>query len=339
MTTRTPLLEVENVTVQYRRRRGRPLAAVQDASLRIEVGETVGVVGESGSGKSTLANAVLGMVSVSSGRIRFEGEEITHAKASRRRSLSEHLSVIFQDPYSSLNPSRTIGQTLEEPLLVHRHLSRAEKANAVAAALRRVGLPAAAAERYPGAFSGGQRQRIAIARALMLSPKLVICDEAVSALDLSVQAQVLNLLRDLQRDLQLGYLFISHDIEVVRHVCHRVVVMYRGRIVEEGPTDLVCDSPQHPYTRMLLDAVPVPDPGEQSRRREDRRERLASVASAALPAGSVERGCPFVARCPHATEVCSETMPSLRVVDPAGSVRAACHWLEAQRAMEREGSA
>ncbi|MFF1877091.1 ABC transporter ATP-binding protein [Leifsonia sp. NPDC058230] len=338
MNDRTPLLEVENLTVQYRSRRGAASTAVRDASLRIEAGETVGLVGESGSGKSTLANAVLGMVEVAEGRIRFQGEDVTHAKAGRRRSLSEDLSVVFQDPYSSLNPSRTIGQTLEEPLLVHRHLSRREKSAAVEAALLRVGLPPSAADRYPGAFSGGQRQRISIARALMLSPKLVICDEAVSALDLSVQAQVLNLLRDLQRELSLGYLFISHDLEVVKHVCHRVIVMYRGRVVEEGPADIVCERPQHPYTRMLLEAVPVPDPEDQSRRREDRRERLGAGSTVARASGgATDTGCPFVARCAFATQICKEVMPPMKpIAETDGAVQAACHWLAAQDVAEKE---
>jgi ABC-type oligopeptide transport system ATPase subunit len=223
----------------------------------------VGVVGESGSGKSTLGNAVLGTVPAASGRIEFEGEDITRAGPSRRRELTRDLQVVFQDPFGSLNPMRTVGTTLEEPLLAHRRLPRRERAAQVAEALERVGLAATDARRHPSAFSGGQRQRIAIARALVLRPKLVVCDEAVSALDLSVQAQVLNLLRSQQQELGMSILFISHDTAVVRHVSDRVLVLYQGRLMESGPAAEVCSDPWHPYTRRLLAAAPVADPAEQ----------------------------------------------------------------------------
>ncbi|MEN3284452.1 MAG: hypothetical protein V7607_5592 [Solirubrobacteraceae bacterium] len=271
MSSKPPLLDVTDLTVEYPRgRRKPPLRALDAVSLAIEPGETVGLVGESGSGKSTLGRAVLGLVPARSGTIRFDGRDITHAAAEERRRLSADLQAVFQDPYSSLNPARTVRQTLAEPLGVHERLSRAQTRERVEAMLRRVGLPADAAERYPRHFSGGQRQRIAIARALMLSPRLVISDEAVSALDLSIQAQILNLLLTLQEELSLSYLFISHDLAVVRHLSHRVVVLYRGEVVESGPTAQVCDAPTHPYTRGLLASAPVADPAVQRKRRGER---------------------------------------------------------------------
>jgi ABC-type glutathione transport system ATPase component len=260
-----PLLELDDVTVEYGRGRRRPpLRAVDHASLTVQQGETLGLVGESGSGKSTIGRAVLGLVPVQSGVIRFDGRDITRATARERRLLAADMQVVFQDPYSSLNPARTVGQALAEPLAVHQRLSRQAIGQRVEAMLGRVGLPADAVRRYPRRFSGGQRQRIAIARALMLSPRLVICDEAVSALDLSVQAQILNLLLELQRDLALSYVFISHDLGVVRHMSHRIVVLYRGQIVEEGLADQVHERPTHPYTKALISAELRPEPRDHS---------------------------------------------------------------------------
>lgn len=313
----TPLLEVTDLSVRFRQKRGiPPLRAVDGVSLRVGVGETVGLVGESGSGKSTLGRAVLGLTPVHEGRVAFEGEDITHARSARRRTLSARLQVVFQDPYSSLNPARTIGRTLAEPLLVHRDLSRAETAAAVADMLARVGMPADAAERHPAQFSGGQRQRIAIARALMLSPRLVICDEPVSALDLSIQAQVLNLLKDLQEDLGVGYLFIAHDLPVVRHLSHRIVVLYRGRVMESGDAERVYAEPLHPYTRALLDAVPEPDPAAQAARRARR-------AAAPPPGEPAVSGCVFAHRCAHAVDLCRTARPT--PLDVADGRSVACH--------------
>jgi ABC-type microcin C transport system duplicated ATPase subunit YejF len=261
------LLELRDVRIEYPRGFHRPpLVAVDRVDLSVAAGETVALVGESGSGKSSIGNAVLGLVPPARGTIRFDGEDITRATPQRRRALTRDIQCVFQDPTGSLNPRRTIGQTLTERLLPDR-LSRADRAERVAAALRRVSLDPDAAACYPAEFSGGQLQRIAIARALMVRPRLIVCDEPTSALDLSVQAQVLNLLTQLQRDLGLGYLFVTHDLAVVRHVAHRVVVLHRGSVVESGPTAQVCDRPADPYTRRLLDAAPVPDPAEQARRR------------------------------------------------------------------------
>jgi len=256
-----PLLEVSDLTVEFHQGRRRPpLKALDRVSLCVSPGETLGLVGESGSGKTTLALAVLGLVPVASGQIRFAGHDLARIPRRARRSLSRDLQVVFQDPYSSLNPARTVGKALSEPLEVHERVGRAEQRRRIATMLELVGLPPDAADRYPAEFSGGQRQRIAIARALMVSPKLVICDEAVSALDLSIQAQILNLLADLQRGLSVAYLFVSHDLAVVRYLASQVVVLRRGQVMESGPARTVCEQPSHPYTRALLAAVPSPDP-------------------------------------------------------------------------------
>jgi oligopeptide/dipeptide ABC transporter ATP-binding protein len=305
MTAAEPLLEIRGLTVTYRRGHGLPaLTALDRVDLTVVAGETLSVVGESGSGKTTLGNAVLGLVKPSGGSIRFVGEDITSASRQRRRQLTQDIQVVFQNPHGSLNPVRTIGQTLEEPLLAHRTMNRARRRAEVAAALDRVQLDPDAATRYPAQFSGGQLQRIAIARALMLSPRLLVCDEAVSALDLSIQAQILNLLRRLQRELGLSYLFISHDLAVVRHVSDRVAVLYHGRLMETGSVSDVCDHPDHPYTRALLAAAPVPDPSEQRRRRAD---DVAAKRADTTPA--TDAGCPFRDRCPHALDRCANPLP------------------------------
>lgn len=274
------LLEVKDLHVTYGQSRRREFQALKGVSLAISPGETLGLVGESGSGKTTIGRAVLGQTPVSDGSIAFDGEDITHAPRRRRKELGRQLQVVFQDPYSSLNPARTIGQTLAEPLSTDPSLSRDAIRGRIAEILRRVGMPEDTAERYPGQFSGGQRQRIAIARAVIGRPRLVVCDEPVSALDLSVQAQVLNLLNELQQDMGLAMLFISHDLTVVRHVSHRTVVLYRGQIVEEGDAQEVNDHPQHPYTQALVNAAPVPDPALQRAKREKRRARRLASAPA-----------------------------------------------------------
>ncbi|MEV4096556.1 ABC transporter ATP-binding protein [Streptosporangium saharense] len=317
--TPRPLLQVTDLTVEYGQRHAPTLRAADGVSFDVRPGETVGLVGESGSGKSTVARAVLGLTPVTSGRIRFDGADITHANRKTRRALSARLQMVFQDPYSSLNPARTIGQTLAEPLLVHPGQRGKPVGERVAAMLERVGLPAKAAERYPNQFSGGQRQRVAIARALMTSAELVVCDEPVSALDLSIQAQTLNLLSDLQRELSLSYLFIAHDLPVVRYLSHRVVVLYRGRVMETGPVDLVYERPAHPYTRALLAAVPDPDP----RIRTGRHDEPATPRGASQPTAT---GCPFAPRCAHVVEICRKERPGLLPVDGVpGGASAACH--------------
>ncbi len=261
------LLQVKDLRVNFPQGRGKVFQALKGISLDIQPGETVGLVGESGSGKTTVGRVILGLIEATSGDVWFDGENITHASRERRRTLGRDIQVVFQDPYGSLNPARTIGDTLVEPLMNDKSLSRNDIAERVAEVLQQVGMPADTASRYPGMFSGGQRQRIAIARAVIAKPRLIVCDEPVSALDLSVQAQVLNLLKSLQQSMGLAMLFISHDLTVVRHVSHRTVVLYRGDIVEQGDAGQVHERPEHPYTRALLAAAPVPDPLIQRERR------------------------------------------------------------------------
>lgn len=267
MTTSDPrTLRVENLVVEYPKdRRSARFRALDGASLDIRPGETVGLVGESGSGKTTLGRAVLGLVRPTSGRILFEGNDITSVNRAYRRK-HVNIQAIFQDPYTSLNPVLPIGEILSEPLRVRGH-SRRESAKRVRTLLDRVRLPINTMGRLPHEFSGGQRQRIAIARALAMEPDLIVCDEPVSALDLTTQSTVLDLLIELQRDLGVTYLFISHDLSVIRHICHRVSVLFHGRIVEHGDTAMITSTPNHPYTQRLLAASPVADPVRQADRR------------------------------------------------------------------------
>lgn len=267
MSTTQPLLRVTDLGVDYGTRR-RPKPVLHRVGLDIGVGECLGLVGESGSGKSTLGKAILGLAPVSGGSIRFDGQDITDLHGAARRALSKDIQVIFQDPYGSLNPMMTIADILTEPLLV-TGTGAADARSQVAKMLERVGLPASAPTRYPSEFSGGQRQRVAIARALVRGPRLVICDEPTSALDLTTQSTVLDLLIDLQRETGVSYLFISHDLGVVRRICHRVAVMYRGELVETGPGETVTTTPEHAYSRRLLMASPVADPHRQARRRQE----------------------------------------------------------------------
>jgi ABC-type glutathione transport system ATPase component len=271
------LLDMKDVEVEYPGKgfRAKPFQALKGVSLDIRPGETVGLVGESGSGKTTLGRAVLGLAPVTGGSIRYEDREISRLGRRDRRALSSEIQVVFQDPYSSLNPSMTIAQILAEPLTARGTSSKAAAAR-VHELLDRVGLPADAASRLPREFSGGQRQRVAIARALALDPKLIVCDEPVSALDLSTQARVLDLFIEIQERTGVAYLFISHDLAVVRHISHRVAVMYRGELVEVGDGDQVTARPQHPYTQRLFLAAPVPNPDEQAERRAARRALLDS---------------------------------------------------------------
>ncbi len=264
--TDAPLMLIEDLDVTYGRGR-RENTPVHDVSFQVEAGQSVGLVGESGAGKSSVGRAVLGLARASKGRIVFGGRDITHVSRRDRQRISAELQVVFQDPRSSLNEAKRIRDILTEPLIVNRRMTRAQARNRAAELLDRVGLGAASMDKLPGAFSGGQRQRIAIARALMCSPRLIICDEPVSALDLSVQAQIINLLRQEQREAGVAYLFIAHDLSVVRLVAQQVLVMSRGRVVEQGPTEQVYTAPTDPYTRRLLAAEPDPNPRVQRGRR------------------------------------------------------------------------
>jgi peptide/nickel transport system ATP-binding protein len=277
------LLDVDQLVVEYPGRgfRAKPFRALHGVSLDIRPRETVGLVGESGSGKTTLGRAVLGLAPVTGGTIGFEGRDISHLSRSERRALSSDIGVVFQDPYTSLNPAMTIQQILTEPLTV-ANVSRAEATERVKDLLDQVQLPGNAGGRLPREFSGGQRQRVAIARALALSPKLIVCDEPVSALDLSTQARVLELFLDIQERTGVAYLFISHDLDVVRHLSHRVAVMYQGEIVESGDGAQVTGDPQHPYTKRLFLASPVADPQRQAQRRAERKEFLLAQAGAGV---------------------------------------------------------
>lgn len=254
--------------------------ALHSVSIEIAQGETLGLVGESGSGKTTLGRAILGLAPVTAGTIEFLGDDISHVNRKKRRELSRDMQVVFQDPYTSLNPSMEIGQILAEPLQIQGMEAVAAKKR-IAELLDQVGLPSDALQRLPREFSGGQRQRVAIARALALSPKLIVCDEPVSALDLTTQARILDLFLQIQKDTGVSYLFVSHDLDVVRHISHRVAVMYKGEIVEQGAASKVTVKPEHPYTQRLLMASPVPDPDRQAKRREERRRLLDLQSKAA----------------------------------------------------------
>jgi peptide/nickel transport system ATP-binding protein len=274
-TESAPLLAVDRLVVEYPSKhfRAKPFRALTDINITIGRGETLGLVGESGSGKTTLGRAILGLAPVTGGNISFDGRDISHASRKDRRVLSRDLQVVFQDPYTSLNPALEVGDILTEPLAV-QGMDAAAARKRVKELLDQVGLPSDAINRLPREFSGGQRQRVAIARALALSPKLIVCDEPVSALDLSTQARVLDLFLQIQKDTGVSYLFVSHDLDVVRHISHRVAVMYHGEIVEQGPAGVVTTDPDHPYTQRLLLASPVPDPDRQEQRRADRHRLL-----------------------------------------------------------------
>lgn len=282
------ILAVQDLHVSFPGRgwRAQPKEVLQGIDLDVRPGETLGLVGESGSGKTTIGRAILGLVPVASGSIRFEGEEIVNAGSRRRRELARDIQVIFQDPYTSLNPSLTIGDTLSEPLLA-QGLARAEARSHVTELLTSVNLPADAADRLPREFSGGQRQRVAIARALAIKPRLIVCDEPVSALDLTTQRTVLDLLLRIQRETGVALLFISHDLAVVRAMSHRVAVIHGGRIVEFGPADLVTSNPTDPYTQRLLLAAPVPNPAKQAERRAELAKVRAAERAAGVGTGSV----------------------------------------------------
>ncbi|MBO0731405.1 MAG: ATP-binding cassette domain-containing protein, partial [Acidimicrobiaceae bacterium] len=305
----TPLLEVRGLRKSFpvsagvlRRARGH-VRAVDTVDLTVGVGETLGLVGESGSGKSTIARLVLRLIEPTAGTVNVDGTDVTGLKGARLRQAREHMQMVFQDPYSSLDPRATIGASIGEPLEIHRGLRGAARDARVTELLAMVGIGPHLIRRYPHEFSGGQRQRIAIARALALEPRLLVCDEPVSALDTSTQSQVINLFADLQERLGLAYLFIAHDLSVVRHLSHRIAVMYLGRIVEEGPAQEVSERPTHPYTEALLSAIPVPDP---ERQRQRRRIVLRGEVPSALDPPT---GCRFRTRCPYAMDVCAREDP------------------------------
>jgi len=319
-----PLLRAERLVKHFRG----GIQAVDDVSFEVHPGETFALVGESGCGKSTTGRLVLRLIEPTSGKVWFDGRELSALGERELRSLRREMQVIFQDPYSSLNPRMTVGAMLREPLKLH-HLASGHEAERVVALLTMVGLAPEHASRYPHEFSGGQRQRIGIARALAVEPRLIVCDEPVSALDVSVQAQVINLLQDLQRRLGLAYIFIAHDLAVVRHIATRVAVMYLGKIVELAETRALFSEPRHPYSRALLASVPVPDPAI---RRKSRALLEGDVPSAYAPPA----GCRFHTRCPHARERCRAQEPAL--VEAQGHATACHFWGEIPYESARAGA-
>ena len=322
--TDSPLLRIEQLTKHFPVRGGLFLRtvghvhAVDDVSFEVRRGETLGLVGESGCGKSTVGKALLRLYEPTSGSVFFEGEDVTRMERKRLRTLRKDIQIIFQDPFESLNARHTVGKILAEPFVIHKVGTPEERQQRVARLLERVGLDASAANRFPHEFSGGQRQRIGIARAIALEPKLIVCDEAVSALDVSVQSQVINLLLDLQREMNLALIFIAHDLAVVKHISDRVAVMYLGEIVETEIAQEIYDAPKHPYTQALLSAIPIPDPTAS----KDRVILSGDVPSPITP----PTGCRFHTRCAHATSVCINQKPVRERISDDASI--ACHHWE-----------
>ncbi|PAV30783.1 peptide ABC transporter substrate-binding protein [Virgibacillus profundi] len=321
MVNQPPLLEVEKLKKYYPIKGGiiqrtiSNVKAVHDVSLEVHEGETLGIVGESGCGKSTLGRTVLGLENLTEGSIRFRGDNIGGLSDRKLKKYKKDMQMIFQDPYASLNPRQRIGDALEEILIIHTKLSKKERRNRVQELLVEVGLKDEHFDRYPHEFSGGQRQRVGIARALAVNPSLIVCDEAVSALDVSVQAQIIKLLKELQSTHNLTYMFISHDLAVVRHMSDRVLVMYLGATAELGNSDQIYNNPLHPYTKALLSSIPRPIPGKK-------KERIQLVGD--LPSASdYPSGCPFHTRCPIAKSHCAEVRPEWREVEEGHFV--ACH--------------
>ncbi|PUB08492.1 ABC transporter ATP-binding protein [Paenisporosarcina sp. OV554] len=316
-----PLLKVEGLKKYFPIRKGLlsrvsgHVKAVDDVSFYVNKGETLGIVGESGCGKSTTGRMLMRLLEPSEGKVFFDGKELTSISSDDMRKARREIQMVFQDPYASLNPRHTIEKILEEPLIVHGIGNPKERKKKVRDFLEIVGLSSYHAKRYPHQFSGGQRQRIGIARALMTNPKLIIADEPVSALDVSIQAQVLNLMQDLQKELNLTYIFIAHDLGVVRHISDRVGVMYLGKMVEVAVSEKLYDKPLHPYTQALLSAVPVPDPNFV-------RDQILIKGDIPSPSNPPS-GCTFHTRCPFKMDVCTKIVPKLVEVEPGHSV--ACH--------------
>ncbi len=328
-------LEIDELSVVYGRRRKRgAIAAVDGVSLVVEEATTFGLVGESGSGKTTVGRAVLGLIKPSGGRITVAGGPVRQLSLRAAVEQGKNAQVVFQDPTGSLNPARLILDSLREPIRIHAHLKRSAAVRAAEELASQVSLPPAVLRRLPHELSGGQSQRAAIARALAPEPRLVVCDEPVTALDVSTQAQVVNLLIDLQRERGMAYLFISHDIAVVRHVSHRIGVMYAGRIVEMGESGPLTEAPAHPYTQALLAAIPVPDPARQRERRELRRAMAVGGGDDQPPAVG---GCPYRLRCRWASELCAIEAPTLR--DLGHDHLVACHRAEEVAALAARATA
>ena len=313
-----PLIKVDRLKKYYAQDRS-IVRSVDDISLEIQAGETLGLVGESGCGKSTVARCLMHLTDITSGSIEFDGQPIEEFSRKELKRYRREAGMIFQDPYASLNPRRTARDLIAEPLEIHRILRGDAKEKRIYDLLELVGLPKQSSSRFPHEFSGGQRQRIGIARALAADPRFIICDEPISALDVSVQAQIINLLKKLQKEMGLTYLFIAHDLRIVKYLSTHVAVMYLGQIMEMAPTKELFDNPQHPYTKALLSAIPIPDPEA-----ERTRQRIELKGEVPSPMNS-PKGCPFATRCAHATPQCHHVRPKLREV--AKGHKAACHLL------------
>ncbi|MGY6554791.1 MAG: ABC transporter ATP-binding protein [Wenzhouxiangella sp.] len=344
MNRRAPVLQVQDLSVRFRvdtgglfRRKQQEVRAVDNVSFDLQSAETLGIVGESGCGKSTLARAILGLVRPHGGAIVWEGEDLVQLNEEALRLKRREIQLIFQDPSGSLDPRMTVGDIIAEPLQIfYPSMSRLQIRERVAGMLKMVGLSPEQINRYPHEFSGGQCQRVGIARALVVNPRLVVCDEPVSALDVSIQAQIVNLLKDLQRKLRLSLIFIAHDLSVVRHVSERVMVMYLGRVMEIADRDSIYLKPRHPYTRALIESVPIPDPVKE--RARARRSLQGDIPSPLAPPS----GCVFRTRCPYAIAACAERVPQLETLDDGNQVACIRHrdlaeqWAMPAEAIEAE---
>ena len=311
------LITLENVSKHFHVGRKQTLVAVNNVSMDIYKGETLGVVGESGCGKSTLGRTVMGIYSATSGKITYNGEEVSVKRTKDRYEYSKKAQIIFQDPYASLNPRMTVGSISEEGMEIHNMYTKEKRRERVYELLETVGLNREHANRFPHEFSGGQRQRIGIARALAVEPEFIVCDEPISALDVSIQSQIINLLKNLQEEHGFTYMFIAHDLNIVKYISDRIAVMYLGNLVELADSDEIYEHTLHPYSQALLDAVPIPDPEKESLK--ERKLLSGDVPSPINP----KPGCPFAGRCPKATEACRTTSPELKEVRPNHFV--ACH--------------
>lgn len=328
MSEEFPLLHVDDLSVSYRRRR-KEFVAVQGVSFDVDRGRTLGLVGESGSGKSSIGSVLLGLTPAATGQVLLDGVPVDRSSRAASAALARRVQAVFQDPYGSMDPSRKIGNTLAEALRYTVRLNRDDAAQRIRGVLAEVGMDESVLQRYPAQFSGGQLQRLAIARALVVEPDLIVCDEAVSALDLSVQAQVINLFERLAASRGLSYLFISHDLSVVAHMSDEIMVLYAGQVMERGPAQAVAQRPRHPYTQNLVLSAPVPDPGAQAKRRAARTRRTGEdTASADVTVAQkdprLSPGCPYADRCPFVIDKCRRERPALRDRAGIGSL-VACH--------------
>ncbi|MDN3506363.1 MAG: ATP-binding cassette domain-containing protein [Simkaniaceae bacterium] len=312
------MIKIKDLKKYYSKEK-KTVRSIDGVSLEIYPGETLGLVGESGCGKSTVAKCLLGLTPPSAGSIEYKSKSLTELKGSSLKSFRHETAMIFQDPYASLNPRMTAADIISEPIEIHKLLRGAEKKRRLDQLLDLVGLPKTSKTRFPHEFSGGQKQRIGIARALATNPRLIVCDEPISALDVSVQAQIINLLKQLQKEMGLTYLFIAHDLRIVKYLSDRVAVMYLGQIMEVAPAKQLYESPMHPYTQALLSSIPIPDPII-----EKKRSRIILRGEVPSPLDP-PKGCPFATRCPHATPTCHHVRPALKEISPGH--KAACHLL------------